>query len=80
MKITKFASKSCVKCKVLDNILKQAGVKDYTVLFSEDSEDEFKKNNVTTMPTLLFENEDKKEYLEGLVSPNQIKEVMNKIG
>lgn len=80
MKITKFASKSCVKCKVLDNILKQAGVKDYTVLFSEDNEDEFKKNNVTTMPTLLFENEDKKEYLEGLVSPNQIKEVMNKIG
>ena len=80
MEVTKFASKGCVKCKVLDNILKQAGVKDYKVLYSEDNKEEFERNNITTFPTLLFENEDKREILEGIVSANMIKEAIAKVG
>ena len=80
MKITKFASKTCVKCKVLDSILKQAGITDYNTLYSEDNKELFEENNISIMPTLLFENGDKKETLEGLVSPKMIKEVIEKIG
>lgn len=78
MKITKYASKSCVKCKVLDNILKQAGVTDYEVLFSEDNENLFEEKGVTTLPTLIFEGNGE-ERLEGIVSPNQIKEAIAKV-
>ena len=78
MKITKYASKSCVKCKVLDNILKQAGVTDYDVLYSEDNEELFKERNVTTMPTLIFEGNGETR-LEGIVSPAMIKEAIKSV-
>lgn len=80
MEVTKFASKSCVKCKVLDNYIKQAGLTNVNVIYSEDNDEEFKKNNVTTVPTLLLQNGDKKEYLEGIVSPAMIKEAVERIG
>ena len=79
MNITKYASKTCVKCKVLDNILKQAGVTDYNVLFSEDNKELFEEKNITTMPTLIFENNNKTDVLEGIVSPNMIKEAIEKV-
>ena len=79
MKVTKFASNTCVKCKVLDGIIKQAGLKDVNVVYSEDNSEEFEKNNVTTVPTLLLENGDKREFLEGLVSPAMIKEAMARV-
>jgi len=71
--ITKYASKSCVKCKVLDGILKQAGV-EYDTVYSEDKEDLFEMLGITTLPTLIFKNGDKEVRLEGIVSPAQIKE------
>ena len=77
MKITKYASKSCVKCKVLDNILKQAGV-EYDVLYSEDNEELFKEKGINTLPTLIFEGKEERR-LEGIVSPAQIKEVVAEI-
>lgn len=75
MEITKFASKSCVKCKVLDGILKQAGV-DYNTVYAEDNQDLFESLNITTMPTLLFKQGENEKRLEGIVSPAQIKEVI----
>lgn len=75
MEITKFASKSCVKCKVLDGILKQAGV-DYNTVYAEDNQDLFESLNITTMPTLLFKQGEDEKRLEGIVSPAQIKEVI----
>ena len=75
MEITKFASKSCVKCKVLDGILKQAGVV-YNTVYAEDSQDLFESLNITTMPTLLFKQGENEKRLEGIVSPAQIKEVI----
>lgn len=80
MEVTKFASKSCVKCKILDNYIKQAGLTDINVVYTEDNDEEFKKNNVTTVPTLLLQNGDKKEYLEGLVPSSTIKEAIERIG
>lgn len=75
MEITKFASKSCVKCKVLDGILKQAGI-DYNTVYAEDNQDLFENLNITTMPTLLFKQGENEKRLEGIVSPAQIKEVI----
>ena len=75
MEITKFASKSCVKCKVLDGILKQAGVV-YNTVYAEDNQDLFENLNITTMPTLLFKQGEDEKRLEGIVSPAQIKEVI----
>ena len=75
MEITKFASKSCVKCKVLDGILKQAGVV-YNTVYAEDNQDLFESLNITTMPTLLFKQGENEKRLEGIVSPAQIKEVI----
>ena len=75
MEITKFSSKSCVKCKVLDGILKQAGV-DYNTVYAEDNQDLFESLNITTMPTLLFKQGENEKRLEGIVSPAQIKEVI----
>ena len=75
MEITKFASKSCVKCKVLDGILKQAGVV-YNTVYAEDNQDLFESLNITTMPTLLFKQGEDEKRLEGIVSPAQIKEVI----
>ena len=75
MEITKFASKSCVKCKVLDGILKQAGVV-YNTVYAEDNQDLFENLNITTMPTLLFKQGENEKRLEGIVSPAQIKEVI----
>ena len=75
MEITKFASKSCVKCKVLDGILKQAGV-EYNTVYAEDNQDLFESLNITTMPTLLFKQGEDEKRLEGIVSPAQIKEVI----
>ena len=62
MEITKFASKSCVKCKVLDGILKQAGV-DYNTVYAEDNQDLFESLNITTMPTLLFKQGENEKRL-----------------
>ena len=75
MEITKFASKSCVKCKVLDGILKQVGVV-YNTVYAEDNQDLFENLNITTMPTLLFKQGENEKRLEGIVSPAQIKEVI----
>ena len=75
MEITKFASKSCVKCKVLDGILKKAGVA-YNTVYAEDNQDLFESLNITTMPTLLFKQGEDEKRLEGIVSPAQIKEVI----
>lgn len=76
--ITKYASKSCVKCKVLDGILKQAGV-EYDTVYSEDNVELFEELGVTTLPTLIFKNGDKETRLEGIVSPAQIKEALSSV-
>lgn len=78
MEITKYASKSCVKCKVLDGILKQAGV-EYNTLYSEDNAELFESLGVTTLPTLIFKNGDKEARLEGIVSPAMIKDTVASI-
>lgn len=76
--ITKYASKSCVKCKVLDGILKQAGV-EYDTVYSEDNVELFEELGVTTLPTLIFKNGEKETILEGIVSPAQIKEALSSV-
>jgi glutaredoxin len=76
--ITKYASKSCVKCKVLDGILKQAGV-EYDTLYSEDNVELFEEKGINTLPTLIFSNGDKEVRLEGIVSPAQIKDAENQV-
>lgn len=73
MEITKFASKSCVKCKVLDGILKQAGV-EYNTVYAEDNQDLFEDKGITTLPTLVFSDGETETRIEGLTSADKIKE------
>ena len=75
MEITKFASKSCVKCKVLDSILKQAGV-EYSTVYTEDNEGLFEEKGITTLPTLIFSEGEKEKRLECMVSPQMIKDAV----
>lgn len=75
MEITKFASKSCVKCRVIDNILKPLGLK-YDTVYAEDNQELFESLNITTMPTLLFKEGENEKRIEGMASPAQIKEIV----
>jgi predicted DsbA family dithiol-disulfide isomerase len=80
MEITKFAGKTCVKCRVLDNILKQVDLPcEVNTVYMEDEEEQFEKNGVVTVPTLLIKNGDKEVKLEGMSVPDMIKDAISKV-
>ena len=81
MNITKYASKSCVKCKVLDRTLKAIKLPcDVTTVYVEDNKELFEEKNIDQLPTLEFSVDGKDSvYLEGLVSPKQINEAIDSL-
>ena len=81
MEITKYASQSCVKCKVLDRTLKTVKLPcDVNVLYVEDNRELFEQKGIDQLPTLEFKVEGKDPiYLEGLCSPKQINEVIESL-
>ena len=73
MQIIKYASKNCVKCKVLDRILSQIKLPcEVQTIYAEDNAEELQKLNIELLPTLRIINQDKEDYLEGIISPKQI--------
>ena len=74
MEIIKYATKSCVKCQVLDRILKGMTLPcDVKTLYVEDEGIEsFENEGIDSMPTLKIKNNDKEKVIVGLTSPEQI--------
>ena len=81
MNITKYASNSCVKCKVLDRTLKACSLPcEVTTLYVEDNEELFKSKNIEQLPTLEITEEGKDPiYLTGVISPKQINEAITSL-
>lgn len=81
MNITKYASQSCVKCKVLDRTLKTMTLPcDVTTLYVEDNEELFKEKNIESLPTLEISESGKESiYLTGVLAPKQIKEAIESL-
>ena len=81
MEINKYASKSCMKCKVLDRILKSVNLPcSVNTLYVEDNEELFKEKGIEQLPTLEISNEGKESiYLTGTIAPKQIAEAIDKL-
>lgn len=82
MEIFKYASHSCVKCKVLDRVLQQTKLPcAVQVLYVEDEgEDKFAKDGINVLPTLKIVEEGKEPiFLAGTIIPKQIEEAIAKL-
>lgn len=80
MKITKYASQSCVKCRLLDKILSHLQINNYENIYLEDvGMEEIEKQGVMSFPTLVFEKNGKKEMLTGNILPQDITDMLEKM-
>lgn len=79
MQITKYASKNCVKCKVLDRMLNTLKLDVDTQYVEDAGEETFKKAGVVSLPTLLVSNGDKQVKLSNAMTPQMIKEAIAKV-
>ena len=78
MKITKYASHTCVKCKVLDKLLKQMGIEPDKIIYIEDMDPEkLAKDGIMSLPTLIFEDGDEKHILTGMITSKDIKNIID---
>lgn len=73
-KIKKYASYSCVKCKLLDKVLKHLGLLDITETFYTDEmlDEKIEALELTSVPTLILYNDDKEVRLVGNILPQDI--------
>jgi len=81
MEITKFAGKSCIKCKMLDRIFKQVELpcEIKTRYVEDESNEQFLQEGVDSLPTLVFKNSTDTIRLSGTITPKQIKEVIEQL-
>ena len=56
-KITKYASHTCVKCKILDKMLKQLNIEPDETIYTEDVDiNELTQRGIMSLPTLIIDN------------------------
>ena len=78
MKITKYAGKNCVKCKLLDKILNHLKIQDIETIYMEDiGEDKLMEIGIMSLPTLIIEKNDHKHILSGTILPQDITDIIN---
>lgn len=78
MKITKYAGKNCVKCKLLDKILNHLKIQDIETIYMEDiGEDKMIEMGVMSLPTLIIEKDGKKHILSGTILPQDITDILS---
>ena len=78
MKITKYAGKNCVKCKLLDKILNHLKIQDVETIYIEDvGEDVLTKMGIMSLPVLIIEKDEKKHILSGTILPQDITDIIN---
>lgn len=81
MEIIKYAGKHCVKCKVLDRIFPLVELPcEVQVKYVEDEgEDKFQALGITNLPTLSISNNGEEVKLSGAITPQMIKEAIEKV-
>lgn len=81
MKITKFAGRSCVKCKVLDKVLSLVTLpcEVETRYVEDESNEAFVTEGVMSLPTLVLEEGDKKIILQTTITPKMIEDALNQL-
>lgn len=81
MKITKFAGRSCVKCKVLDQVFKYVTLpcEVQTRYVEDESNEAFVTEGVMSLPTLVLENNNEKITLTGAITPKMITDAVTKL-
>lgn len=78
MKITKYAGKNCVKCKLLDKILNHLKVQDVETIYIEDvGEDVLTEMGIMSLPVLIIEKDGQKHTLSGTILPQDIIDIIN---
>lgn len=78
MKITKYAGKNCVKCKLLDKILNHLKIQDVETIYIEDvGEDVLTKMGIMSLPVLIIEKDEKKHILSGTILPQDITDILS---
>jgi hypothetical protein len=81
MEITKFAGKSCVKCKMLDRVFSKVTLpcEIKTRYVEDESNEQFIQEGVDSLPTLVFKNATNTIKLSGTITPKQINEAIDKL-
>ncbi len=80
MKITKYASQSCIKCKLLDRVLKHMGLTDVETIMLEDvGVDALVEKGVSSFPTLVFEKDGIEKRLYGNILPQDITDILQEL-
>lgn len=81
MEIKKYAGKTCVKCKALDRIFKMVTLPcEIETIYVEDvGEPKFVELGISTMPTVILSNGGEEIRLEGMITPKQLQEAIDKL-
>jgi len=81
MEIIKYAGKSCVKCKTLERIFSMVDLPcEVQTIYVEDvGEPAFVAAGVNMMPTVIIKNGEEKIKLEGMITPKQLQEAIEKV-
>lgn len=74
MKITKYAGHTCVRCKLLDKVLKHLKLEDKVeTIYAEDlGEEKLIEMGIMTLPTLIMEKDGETKILSGNILPQDI--------
>lgn len=81
MKITKYAGKSCVKCRIVDQVFKLVTLpcEVETIYVEDEGNEAFMSKGIESLPTIVFENENDKIMLTGTITPKMINEAIEKL-
>lgn len=80
MKITKYASQTCIKCKLLDRILKHMNLLDVETIMMEDvGIDYLVDKGISSFPTLVFEKDGIEKRLYGNILPQDITDILQEL-
>lgn len=78
MKITKYSSQNCIKCKMLDKILNHLNIENIENVMLEDVGIDFlAEKGIQSFPTLIFENNGVEKRLSGTFLPQDIIDIIN---
>ena len=77
-KITKYASHTCVKCKILDKMLKQLNIEPDETKYTEDVDiNELTQRGIMSLPTLIIDNGKQTYKLSGAITAKDIKQYLD---
>lgn len=81
MKIIKYSGKNCVRCKLLDKILKHMDLEKIcdTIYMEDEGEQSFIDKGIMTLPTIIIKNNDKEITLSGQILPQDITDAIKNL-